>query len=88
MIHKFDYVGDRYFSIQFAVDIANKYMAVGNERGTTFLWKLDPPAKSMHLRHPLCTDTIRCVAFSRDSKILITVCDNGSVWKWDRAPST
>ncbi|XP_037044743.1 polycomb protein EED-like [Bradysia coprophila] len=88
VIHKFDYVGHQYFSIRFAMNVNKTYLAVGNDRGTTFVWKIDPTAKPMHLRHVLCNETIRDVAFSRDSNILIAVCDTGTVWKWDRVPTT
>lgn len=61
-------------------------MALGDLHGTTFLWHLDgnEPAKAMRLKHRLCTGTVRATAFSRDSKILISVCDDGTAWKWDR----
>lgn len=65
------------------------YMAVGNEEGTTTVWKIngDTPTKSIYLKHFLCNGTVRCTAFSRDGKILICGCDDGTVWRWDRADS-
>lgn len=65
------------------------YMAVGNDRGTVFVWNLRPlQSKPIHLRHSLCNETIRDVAFSRDSNILIGVCDNGTIYKWERVSAT
>lgn len=86
LIHTFNYVGGENSFMRFSTDISSTYMALGNSRGTTFVWKIDgdEPAKATHLTHHLCTSTVRSTAFSRDCKILITVCDDGTVWKWDR----
>lgn len=61
-------------------------MALGNGHGKTFVWQInqDEPAQGMVLNHFLCTAAVRATAFSRDAKILISVCDDSTVWKWDR----
>lgn len=58
-------------------------MAVGDANGTTLLWQIDEN-KIIRLTHGSCTGQVRATAFSRDSKILISVCDDGTVWKWHR----
>ncbi|XP_037026065.1 polycomb protein eed-B [Bradysia coprophila] len=88
VIHRFEYKACEIWFIRFALDIGNKYMAIGNQNGKTFLWELNTPdptnAKCSMLQHIKCTTAIRQTAFSRDGDILICVCDDGTVWRWDR----
>lgn len=88
VIHRFEYKACEYWFIRFALDIENKYMALGNQNGKTLLWELSTQdltnAKCSTLQHIKCTSTIRQTAFSRNGEILICVCDDGTVWRWDR----
>lgn len=63
-------------------------MALGNQNGKTFLWDLettDPAQAKCHtLQHHLCVTAIRQTSFSRSGDILICVCDDGTIWRWDR----
>lgn len=92
VIHRFEYKACEIWFIRFALDIGNKYMAMGNQNGKTLLWELgttDPTnAKCSTLQHIKCTTAIRQTAFSRDGDILICVCDDGTVWRWDRVNSS
>lgn len=62
-----------------------KYMAVGNEKGNIFLWDLqsDNPTEHIVLKHPKCNTIVRKISFSRDSKIVICVCEDSTVWRWN-----
>lgn len=63
-------------------------MALGNQVGKTFVWDLetDDPTTSKHLvlTHPKCVTAIRQTALSRDGNVLLCVCDDATVWRWDR----
>lgn len=63
-------------------------MALGNQVGKTFVWDLDTddPMASRHLvlTHPKCITAIRQTALSRNGHVLLCVCDDATVWRWDR----
>lgn len=68
------------------MDIPKTYMAMGTVKGRTVLWRIneDDSEHAMHLKHKECTATVRATAFSRDCKTLISVCNDGSIWKWNK----
>ena len=88
ILHKFDYKDCDIWFVRFSLDARQTMLALGNQIGKTYLWDLDvdDPAHSRYsvLAHPKCTSAIRQTSLSRDGNILICVCDDGSIWRWDR----
>lgn len=73
--------------IKFDFEFNRKYVAVGNTQGIIYLLDLNydvvGDVKTSILKHPKCKTVIRECGFSRDGKILISVADDGTVWRWD-----
>ncbi|XP_077636747.1 polycomb protein EED-like isoform X3 [Crocuta crocuta] len=63
-------------------------LALDNQVGKLYVWDSaveDPhKAKCTTLTHDECGAAIRQNTCSRDSSILIAVCDDASIWRWDR----
>jgi len=86
---EFKYPDGGVWFLRFAMDIGQTTLAVGNDKGKTFVWNLDVDYDELELKptvlnHPLCKATIRQTAFSKDGTLLICVCDDGSIWHWEK----
>ncbi|XP_039198902.1 polycomb protein EED isoform X1 [Crotalus tigris] len=88
ILGRFDYSQCDIWYMRFSMDFWQKMLALGNQVGKLYVWDLeveDPhKAKCTTLTHPKCAAAIRQTSFSRDSSILIAVCDDASIWRWDR----
>ncbi|XP_048477782.1 polycomb protein eed-A [Plutella xylostella] len=87
MVHRFDYKECDIWFIRFAVDYCQRVIALGNQCGKVMVWELAAVAggsKFSHLVHPRCAAAVRQVTFSRNGKILVACCDDGTIWRWDR----
>lgn len=77
--------------VRFSTDSEDKVLALGNTKGKIYTWDLmvcDPSLlRPTILSHPKCTTAVRQTSLSRDGDILIAVCDDGSIWRWDRIES-
>lgn len=94
LLHKHEYSGCNIWYVRFCIDPGYHVLAVGNQEGTAFVWDLRSRltgvqrsnAKSTHyiLKHARCTTTVRQIGMSNDGRILICVCDDGTLWRWNR----
>lgn len=69
------------------MDLSMRFLAVGSQNGKINVFDLDtavPMNKRSTLVQLKCNSAIRQSAFSRDGDILVAVCDDGSIWRWDK----
>lgn len=88
VLHQFDMSNCEIWFLRFCLDFKMQMLACGNQCGRIFVWDLavDEPSLSKHVQlfHPKCESAVRHVGFSRCGNVLISVCDNGTIWRWDR----
>ncbi|TRY92755.1 hypothetical protein DNTS_024834 [Danionella cerebrum] len=88
ILGRFEYSQCDIWYMRFSMDFSQRMLALGNQVGKLYVWDLeveDPhKAKCCSLSLARCTSAIRQTSFSRDSSVLIAVCDDASIWRWDR----
>ena len=88
ILHKLEYKDCEIWFVRFSMDAKQTMLALGNQVGKTYLWDLDvdDPAHARYsvLAHPKCTSAIRQTSLSKDGNVLICVCDDGTIWRWDK----
>jgi polycomb protein EED len=86
-IHTFNVDDCELWFVRMDLDMSQRYLAVGNSIGKIFVFDLEsetPHIKPSIMSHYKATKPIRQIAFSRDSDIFITSCDDGKIWRWDK----
>ena len=88
VVHKFDIAQCDIWFMRFAVDYHQATLALGNQVGKIYLYDLEAEhpstCKPALLVHSRCTSVIRQISFDVNAKILIAVCDDGTIWRWDK----
>jgi len=88
VLHRFEFRDCDIWYMRFSLDYNQQIMALGNQIGNIYVWDLavDDPTQSkfIKLQHKASTSAVRQTALSRDGGILLAVCDDGSIWRWDR----
>lgn len=74
--------------VKMAIDPRMNFLAVGNQKGKINIFNISTDcvpqnSRKCSLIHFRSTSTIRDISFSADSEILIAVCDNGTIWRWN-----
>jgi len=88
ILHRFEYKECEIWFMRFSMDFMRKILALGNQSGKTFVWDIDvddpPSSRCTILGHNKCTSAIRQTSLNRDGSTLLCVCDDATVWRWDK----
>ncbi|XP_076176869.1 polycomb protein EED isoform X2 [Ptiloglossa arizonensis] len=88
VLHRFEFKECDIWFIRFSMDFWQRTIALGNQVGKTYVWDLEVEepgqARCYSLQHPRCTAPIRQTSLSRDGSVLLCVCDDATVWRWNR----
>lgn len=72
--------------VRFGIDRSCRYMGVGNQVGKIFIWDMDDMDSTVEpkltIHHPKIYSQCRQVAFSNDSRTLVAVYDDSSLWRF------
>ncbi|KAK2186830.1 hypothetical protein NP493_187g00037 [Ridgeia piscesae] len=88
VLHQFEYRECDIWFMRFSLDYWQRIVALGNQVGRVFVWDIDvddsAQVRCTVLSHPKCTCAIRQTTLSRDGSVIVCVCDNATMWRWDR----
>ncbi|XP_043464874.1 polycomb protein EED-like [Leptopilina heterotoma] len=88
VLHRFEFKECDIWFIRFSMDFWQRTIALGNQVGRTYVWDLEVEepghARCCPLQHPRCTAPIRQTSLSRDGTVLLCVCDDATIWRWNR----
>ena len=69
--------------IRFGLCKDRELLAVGNCVGDLRVWEIGGAKKPLFQSNNFCSSIVRMVSFSPDSKVMVAVCDDSSVWKYN-----
>ncbi|GIY92913.1 polycomb protein EED [Caerostris extrusa] len=88
IIQRYEFKECGIWFMRFSLDAEQKILALGNQVGKAYVWDLDVEdpgmARCTVLTHAKCNSPIRQTSLNKDGSVLLCVCDDGSVWRWDR----
>eukprot|EP00118_Oscarella_pearsei_P027867 m.311376 g.311376 ORF g.311376 m.311376 type:complete len:373 (+) comp67314_c0_seq1:23-1141(+) len=88
ILHTFHVNNCEIWFVRFALNYHQTVLACGNQGGRVFLWDLAAgdlvQGKPVQLVHPKCDALIRHIGFSKCGNVIVTVSEDGTVWRWDR----
>lgn len=83
----FDIIDSEIWFMRMELDLQLTQLAVGSQNGKVFIFNLDtekPINRRITVTHPKCTSPVRQMSFSRNGNILVSACDDGTVWRFDK----
>ncbi|ELU03609.1 hypothetical protein CAPTEDRAFT_1436 [Capitella teleta] len=88
ILHQFDFKECDIWFMRFSMDFWQRILAMGTQYGRVFVWDIDVDdptlARATVLTHSKCGSAVRQTNLSKNGSILIYVCDDSTVWRWDR----
>ena len=89
VIHQLDIRDCDIWFMRFSLDPGERLLALGNQAGRIYVWDLEVEEprqiRAVQLAHAKCASAVRQTSWSRDGRTLVGVCDDGTIWRWDRA---
>lgn len=88
VIHQLDLRDCDIWFMRFSLDPSSRLLALGNQAGRIWVWDLETEEprqiRGVQLSHAKCTSAVRQTSWSQDGRMLVGVCDDGTIWRWDR----
>jgi len=88
VIHQLDLRDCDIWFMRFSLDPSSRLLALGNQAGRIWVWDLETEEprqiRGVQLSHAKCTSAVRQTSWSLDGRMLVGVCDDGTIWRWDR----
>lgn len=88
VIHQLDLRDCDIWFMRFSLDPSSRLLALGNQAGRIWVWDLETEEprqiRGVQLSHAKCTSAVRQTSWSWDGRMLVGVCDDGTIWRWDR----
>eukprot|EP00041_Stephanoeca_diplocostata_P007086 m.97688 g.97688 ORF g.97688 m.97688 type:complete len:454 (+) comp16725_c0_seq1:172-1533(+) len=88
ILQRFEFSHCDIWYLRFCMDRSYNVLAVGNQEGKVFLWDLKSQRVARNSRITIesrkCKTPVRQIAMNKDASVIVYVCDDGTVWRWDK----